>query len=247
MDDRLQQAMDEVAALNETHGVTMRGGKRYVEVKYRVDAWRRAFGIDSSIQTTILENDGAKVLCQAMVYLEGKVIGVGHSEKRHGEGHIAAKVELAETAAIGRALSACGLCGGEYASANEMDEVPKQPVPPKTPPPKKKVSKKAPPKKTAEKVLPAQPDPECYRQIKKGIVAVKGDEERLNKCLDVLLEKVSVGALATVQYNELYILTLIELGSLEQADKELENERGQSLPNDTRKELRDWLGLKHTP
>jgi len=53
------------------------------------------------------------------------IVGTGHAEEIRGQGPVnrTSALENCETSAIGRALAAIGLSGGEYASANEMDGV----------------------------------------------------------------------------------------------------------------------------
>ena len=56
------------------------------------------------------------------------VVGSGMAEEIRGQGHVntTSALENAETSAIGRALASMGLAGGEYASSNEMDAVPRK-------------------------------------------------------------------------------------------------------------------------
>ena len=124
-DKRLDGAMDAVAKLMESHGIDQRGGKKYVQVVHRVEQLRRAFGTLPSIETVILEDDGERVLMKATVSLGGAVVGTGHAEEIRGLGYVNKQscIENCETSAIGRALAACGLAGGEYASMNELDGV----------------------------------------------------------------------------------------------------------------------------
>jgi hypothetical protein len=51
------------------------------------------------------------------------VLATGHAEEYRGDGYInkTSAMENCETSAVGRALSAAGLSGGEYASSFEVD------------------------------------------------------------------------------------------------------------------------------
>ena len=126
MTNKFHQAMDVVADLNKSHGVTQRGGKQYTEVAKRVEAFRMVFGGEYGIDTDIIHNDGQTVVVKATVKdKDGFVVGSGLAEEIRGSSHITktSAVEVCETSAIGRALASMGMHGGQYASANEMDGV----------------------------------------------------------------------------------------------------------------------------
>ena len=77
----LINAMSEVNNLNRSHGVTQRGGKKYTEVFVRVEAFRKAFGTDLGIDTSIIVDDGQRVVVQAKVIDKtGAVIGSGRRD-----------------------------------------------------------------------------------------------------------------------------------------------------------------------
>jgi len=149
---KLIDAMKQVNDLNKTHGVTQRGGKKYTEVFVRVEAFRQAFGTDLGVDTSIVVDDGKRVVVKAtIISKEGLTVGSGLAEEIRGQGNVnkTSALENAETSAIGRALASLGLHGGSYASANEiaavqrkekaMKEPAKAPAAPstkaKTPPP----------------------------------------------------------------------------------------------------------------
>ena len=125
----LKEAMAKVAELNKSHGVKQRGGKMYTQVVHRMEAFRQVFGTEFGVDTTVLVDDGNKVVIKAIITNpDGMVIGSGMAEEIRGVGHVntTSALENAETSAIGRALASIGLAGGEYASANEMDAVPRK-------------------------------------------------------------------------------------------------------------------------
>jgi hypothetical protein len=149
---KLIDAMKQVNDLNKSHGVTQRGGKKYTEVFVRVEAFRQAFGTDLGVDTSIVVDDGKRVVVKAtIISKEGLTVGSGLAEEIRGQGNVnkTSALENAETSAIGRALASLGLHGGSYASANEiaavqrkekaMKEPEKKPAAPstnaKTPPP----------------------------------------------------------------------------------------------------------------
>ncbi len=122
----LIKCMDAVNELNKTHGVKQRGGKMYTQVVHRMEAFRRHFGISCGVNTSVLVDDGQRVVIKAIITnADGIQIGSGMAEEIRGQGHVnqTSALENAETSAIGRALSSIGLAGVEYASANEMDAV----------------------------------------------------------------------------------------------------------------------------
>lgn len=123
---KLIDAMKQVNDLNKTHGVTQRGGKKYTEVFVRVEAFRQAFGTELGIDTSILVDDGKRVVVKATILSkEGLTVGSGLAEEIRGQGNVnkTSALENAETSAIGRALASLGLHGGSYASANEIAAV----------------------------------------------------------------------------------------------------------------------------
>ena len=119
----LIKAMAEVNDLNRTHGVVQRGGKKYTEVFVRVEAFRKAFGTNMGIETNIVDDNGQRVIVQAVIKnKDGMIIGSGYAEEIRGSSNVnkTSAIENCETSAIGRALASIGLHGGSYASANEL-------------------------------------------------------------------------------------------------------------------------------
>ena len=119
----LIKAMAEVNDLNRTHGVVQRGGKKYTEVFVRIEAFRKAFGTNMGIETNIVDDNGQRVIVQAVIKnKDGMIIGSGFAEEIRGSSNVnkTSAIENGETSAIGRALASIGLHGGSYASANEL-------------------------------------------------------------------------------------------------------------------------------
>lgn len=120
--------MIEAARAENANGIQMRGGKKYTTTAIRVEMMRRhagALGITTEIVQWAAEN-GAPIVVKATIADDaGRVLATGHAEEIRGKGNVNATsaLENAETSAIGRALAALGLSGGEFASANEMDGV----------------------------------------------------------------------------------------------------------------------------
>lgn len=123
----LAKTMDAVSALNNSHGVTQRGGKKYTQVVHRMEAFRREHGTAFGVDTQVLVDDGQRVVVKAIITdsQTGRIVGSGMAEEIRGQGNVnkTSALENCETSSIGRALASLGLAGGEYASANEIDAV----------------------------------------------------------------------------------------------------------------------------
>lgn len=121
----LEQAMKDVNNLNRTEGVTQRGGKKYTMVSVRVEAFRKAFGMDYGIETEIISYTGDNVIAKAVIKnKDGMIIGSGYAEEIRGSSNVnkTSAIENCETSAVGRALASIGLHGGQYASINEVEQ-----------------------------------------------------------------------------------------------------------------------------
>lgn len=121
----LEQAMTEVNNLNQTEGVDQRGGKKYTMVSTRVEAFRKAFGMEYGIETEIISYNGDNVIAKAVIKnKDGMIIGSGYAEEIRGTSLVnkTSAVENCETSAVGRALASIGLHGGQYASINEIEQ-----------------------------------------------------------------------------------------------------------------------------
>lgn len=121
----LSEVMAAVNDLNESHGVTQRGGKKYTEVAKRVEAFRKHFGFKYGITTDIIIDDGKRVVIKSRIFdlVNSTVsVGEGYAEEIRGSSNVnkTSAIENCETSAIGRALASCGLHGGQYASMDEI-------------------------------------------------------------------------------------------------------------------------------
>lgn len=126
---KMIDAMGLVNQLHKSHGIAQRGGKKYTQVVHRMEAFRTVFGLDLGVDTKVIVDDGQRVVVKSIITdSEGRVVGSGMAEEIRGQGNVnkTSALENCETSAIGRALASIGLSGGEYASANEMDAVPRK-------------------------------------------------------------------------------------------------------------------------
>ncbi len=109
--------------LHDQPAITMRGGKKYTTVATRMEVFRRHFP-EYGLETILLHVDDKWVRVRAWITREDgtRVAATGHAEEWRGGSQVnrTSALENAETSAIGRALSAFGLHGGEYASADEV-------------------------------------------------------------------------------------------------------------------------------
>jgi hypothetical protein len=98
-------------------------GKDYLEVKWRI-VWFREVHPDGAIETAVAGDDLMKAVVRNG---EGHILATGHgSSKKQG---VASKrpFEVAETAAIGRALAHAGL-GPQFTGEEEGDQLADAPV-----------------------------------------------------------------------------------------------------------------------
>lgn len=124
----VQAAMDEAIKRREAEGINL-GGRKYLSVKDRVDIFRRFFGFELAIITEVscadpLVGKGSpvKAVCHIRDIANNQVLASGTAMEYAGSTTYTttSPFEIAETSAIGRALAALGLHGGEFASSNEV-------------------------------------------------------------------------------------------------------------------------------
>ena len=122
MTDDLQQAID---WLNTKAPKANIKGRDYTQVATRVEAFRRFFGTHYGITTEMMPSEaGNLVRVRATITnADGGVLATGMAEEDRNVGNInkTSALENCETSAIGRALAAFGLHGGEFATANEVE------------------------------------------------------------------------------------------------------------------------------
>ena len=152
-EDRLFGAVKQMADLPDEDKTNIKG-KLYAEVHTRIQAFREAYGAAGKIITKVHQADEEKVLTETTIHVfeEGswRTIANDFAEEYRGVGMVnkASAVENCITSSIGRALSACGLSGGNYASFEEVDHAIKDKA--EAPSPKKKAKPKPKPKAKAK-------------------------------------------------------------------------------------------------
>jgi len=117
--EKLINAMEE---LKKVPKINIKG-KEYATVASRVEIFRKHFPL-YSITTELIADDEQRVVMKAEIKDENnRILADGYSEEIRGEGLIntTSAIENCQTSAIGRALAAFGLIGGEYASSFEVE------------------------------------------------------------------------------------------------------------------------------
>lgn len=110
-----------IAELNEQPKIDIKG-KKYSTVATRVEVFRKHFPPpDYGIETEFSIADPF-VRVKATITHKGVAVATGLAEENRQQGQInrTSALENCETSAIGRALAAFGLHGGEYASGDEV-------------------------------------------------------------------------------------------------------------------------------
>ena len=128
MSDKLIDAINEMANLSNEDKVQIKG-KFYTTVDKRLQVLRKHLGSKVGVTTNIIHHDLERVVVEAQIEICNAeetgwyTIGKDFAEEFRSEGYInkTSALENCCTSAIGRALAACGLGGGEYASAFEVD------------------------------------------------------------------------------------------------------------------------------
>jgi hypothetical protein len=161
----LINAIREVMEIPDDDKVNLRG-KFYTQVAQRVQSFRLNLGSEGRIRTEVVENNDKKVVVEATISVWYKDVGWvevanDFAEEYRAQGPVnkTSALENACTSAIGRALSACGLSGNEYASSFEVENaIHSKPSAP-TPKPEPKAKAKSPEKPKAKEPEP-EPEPE---------------------------------------------------------------------------------------
>ena len=115
----LTKAMEELTKIDK---VNIKG-KEYATVASRVGIFRKYFPTYSVITDIVTDDEQRVVIKASIIDDNNKIISTGYAEEIRGQGLIntTSAIENAETSAIGRALAAFGLIGGEYASSFEVE------------------------------------------------------------------------------------------------------------------------------
>ena len=177
MEDIIKSAMAGVASLADSDKVNLKG-KTYTMVAQRVQAFRAAAGVEGQILTEVIEQTDQRVMVKASVsvWRDGawSLVANDFAEEYRNQGPVnkTSALENCCTSAIGRALSAAGLSGGEYASSFEVDNAinhkPSAPV--KAPAPKA-----AKPPKVKETAPPPAPDAPTEATTQKDDLSIVAD------------------------------------------------------------------------
>ena len=123
---KLNESISEIANLPKSDKVLIKG-KYYTTVDTRVHVFRKHHGENAQITTEVIYHDDTRVVVKATVsvFVDGelRIIGNDYAEEYRAAGMVnkTSALENCCTSAIGRALACCGLGGGEYASAFEVD------------------------------------------------------------------------------------------------------------------------------
>ena len=107
------------------NGIVKIHNKEYKTVALRVTEFLASTKHkDWSIETDLISDGNLVVMKSTIKDESGRVRGTGHAEELRGSTNInkTSAMENAETSCIGRALSAVGFGGTEYASANEVTD-----------------------------------------------------------------------------------------------------------------------------
>ena len=114
--DKIKQCQE---LLTKAPGMKLKGN-HYTAVKDRIRIFREVFGMEYELYTDYDYKDNS-VVCKSWLELEGKTYAVGLSEVFRGS-RSNKVIEMAQTVSLGRMLSSLGMDGGEFASADEIQE-----------------------------------------------------------------------------------------------------------------------------
>lgn len=109
-----------IANLNKVPTVSIKG-KQYSTVAERHRHLKKYFP-ESRIDEEIIFHDDNRVVVKTSLYIADQLYAVGHSEEMRNSSFInkTSALENAATSSLGRCISAFGLHGSEYASADEL-------------------------------------------------------------------------------------------------------------------------------
>lgn len=93
-------------------------GRKYLKVVDRLNFVRQKFGERLCVKTTTTYPDGLAMF-QTEIFLDGKLIGTGHSKQTVKKDK---EFEKIESVSIGRALGIAGFAGSELATFEEMND-----------------------------------------------------------------------------------------------------------------------------
>ena len=104
--------------------VKVQGGKDYAMVVERVKEFNANYPENGAIIPKMIVDDGNRIVFETTIFIDGKVVGVGHNEEIRGSSQInkSSAMENCETGATGRALAfGCGyMPDGSLASDEEI-------------------------------------------------------------------------------------------------------------------------------
>lgn len=109
-----------IACLNGMPKVNIKG-KAYSTVATRVEVFRKFFP-GYALTTELLDSPAPNIVRVRAIISNGAICATGMAEEDRTQGAInkTSALENCETSAVGRALAAFGLHGGEYATADEV-------------------------------------------------------------------------------------------------------------------------------
>lgn len=115
-----------MASVSKAQGISIHG-KHYTTVATRLEIFRKHFGLHGRLRIAGFQETGDRLQMVAVVevLVSGQWVEVaqGRASETRGSSAITTTSadEVCETSAYGRALAALGLHGGEFASANEVE------------------------------------------------------------------------------------------------------------------------------
>ena len=123
MNERHKAAMDEMQSASRINI----HGKAYSTVATRAQIFRKHFGVLGRLRVADFTETDGRLQMRAVVELLGPSgwieVAEGRAEEKRDSSPITktSAIEVCETSAYGRALANFGLHGGEFASANEVE------------------------------------------------------------------------------------------------------------------------------